>query len=176
MMSPISQDIEAQLQKLRDLISHARSMPMSASVVVNREDLNGRLEALEKAIDRSLSRASEVVGEKDAVLAEGHNQAQEILRQAHADREKLVSDTDVYQLAQQRAAEMTEAAQREVAELRRETDEYVEERLANFELTLDRTLEAVRRGRARLMGGHVHGLADDTDVADIALPAHLRRD
>jgi hypothetical protein len=176
MMSPINQDIERELRLLRDLVSNARSMPMSASVVVNREDLLGRIDALESCIDKSLSDASAVMGDAEAVVAEGRSQAQEILRQAHADREKLVSDTDVYQLAQQRSAEMTDAARREVTELRRETDEYVEQRLANFELTLERTLEAVRRGRARLMGGHVHGLADDTDVGEITLPEHLRRD
>jgi cell division septum initiation protein DivIVA len=176
MMSPIRKDIDARLRELRFLVEHARSMPMSASVVVNREDLLGRLEALESTLEDTLSTATQVVGDADAVVAESRSQAQEILRQAHADREKLVSDTDVYQLAQQRAEEMTTSARREVDELRRETDEYVEQRLANFELTLERTLEAVRRGRARLMGGHVHALADDTDVDGIALPDHLRRD
>jgi F0F1-type ATP synthase membrane subunit b/b' len=172
MMSPIGKDIDTRLRDLRDLVEHARSMPMSASVVVNREELLGRLDDLERTLEDTLSPAPEVVGDAEAVIAESRSQAQEILRQAHADREKLVSDTDVYQLAQQHAEEMTSTARREVEELRRETDEYVEQRLANFELTL----EAVRRGRARLIGGHVHALGDDTDVDGIALPEHLRRD
>jgi cell division septum initiation protein DivIVA len=175
-MSPIGKDIDTRLRDLRDLVEHARSMPMSASVVVNREELLGRLDDLERTLEDTLSQATEVVGDAEAVIAESRSQAQEILRQAHADREKLVSDTDVYQLAQQHAEEMTSTARREVEELRRETDEYVEQRLANFELTLERTLEAVRRGRARLIGGHVHALGDDTDVDGIALPEHLRRD
>jgi hypothetical protein len=33
----------------------------------------------------------------------------------------------------------------------------------------------VRRGRARLSGGHVQGLADDSDVDSIVLPGHLER-
>ena len=57
-----------------------------------------------------------------------------------------------------------------------EADKYVEEQLANFELTLERTLETVRRGRSRLMGGQMHALGDDSDVDGIELPDHLRRD
>ncbi|MGN6252217.1 MAG: hypothetical protein ACTHNS_10430 [Marmoricola sp.] len=170
------EDIDARLAELRELVASARSMPMSSSVMVNRSELDDVLGRLESAIGDTLSRASEVVGDREAVLAEATAEAAEIVRQAEVHRDKLVSDTDVYKLAVQRAEEVDAGAQREAAELRQETDQYVEERLANFELTLERTLEAVRRGRARLTGGHVHGLADDSDVDDIALPQHLRRD
>ena len=39
---------EAKLAKLRDLVAHARSMPMSASCVVNRQDV---LAAIDDVID-----------------------------------------------------------------------------------------------------------------------------
>jgi cell division septum initiation protein DivIVA len=172
----MKEDVEARARELRQLVENGRSMPMSSSVMVNRSELVEALDALERAIAETLSRASEVVGDRDAVVAEGQSEAEEILRRARADREQLVSDSDVFKLAQQRADEVTAAATREVEELRAETDEYVESRLANFELTLERTLEAVRRGRARLTGGHVHALGDDTDVGNIVLPEHLRRD
>lgn len=170
------QDIDSRLGELRAAIEQARSMPMSASAVVNRAQIMEMITALEATIDDTLSQASEVVGDRDAVVAEGQTEAHEIIRRAHVDREKLVSDTDVLKVAQLRADEVLAAAERDAAALRTETDAYVEERLANFELTLERTLEAVRRGRARLLGGHVHQLGDDSDVDDLPLPDHLRRD
>lgn len=170
------EQIDERLSALRSVIENARSMPMSSSAVLNRADVLALIGELEGAINDTLSRASALVGDRDAVVAEGHTEAAAIIRQAQNDREKLVSDTDVYKLAQERADDAVEAAQREVDELRKETDEYVENRLANFELTLERTLEAVKRGRARLIGGHVHALGDDSDVGDITLPEHLRRD
>ncbi|MGN6162098.1 MAG: hypothetical protein ACTHOG_10420 [Marmoricola sp.] len=170
------QDIDVHLDALRSLVANARAMPMSASVVINRAEIAALIENLDAAIDSSLGEAVTVVAEADEVVEASRDEAQELLRQAQAEREALVSDTDVYKLAQQRADEMTAAAERGAAELRQETDAYIEENLANFELTLERTLEAVRRGRARLMEGVVHGLADDSDVDRIHLPEHLRRD
>ena len=168
-------DIDARLRDLRAAVEEARSVPMSASVMINRSDFLDLLGSLEAAIDQTLSHATEVVGDREAVLAEGISQAEEIVRAAELEREVLVSDTDVYKLAEIRAREITEAAEKAAEELQAETEQYVEEKLANFELTLERTLELVRRGRARLSGGVVHGLGDDSDVADIALPDHLER-
>jgi cell division septum initiation protein DivIVA len=171
----VKAEIEARLAQVREAVQHARSMPMSTSAVVNRGDLLDLIGGLEAAIKEGFSEASEVVGDRDALVAAGETEAQEILRRATTERDKLVSDTDVYRLAVERGEEITAHARREADELRADADEYVEAKLANFELTLERTLEAVKRGRARLSGGHVPGLADDSDVAGMALPDHLQR-
>lgn len=170
------QNIDARLEKLREAIKDARSMPMSASAVVNRAELLELVDAVQGALEETLSRADEVLGDRDTVVSQGRSDAEEIRRQAQADHDKLVSDTEVYKVAQVRAEELHTRTERECAELRAETDEYVEQSLANFELTLERTLDAVKRGRARLSGGHVHALGDDSDVAGMSLPEHLRRD
>jgi hypothetical protein len=167
--------IDARLQQLRDAVDEARSVPMSASVMINRSDFVDLLDALEEAIETALTHAVEVVGDREAVLASGITEAEEIIRTAELEREQLVSQTDVYRLAELRAAEITEDATRSAKELQAETDEYVEEKLANFELTLERTLDLVRHGRAQLSGGHSHRLGDDSDVDAIALPDHLER-
>ena len=141
-------DIDARLHDLRSAVEEARSVPMSASVMINRADFLDLLGSLERAIDQTLSQATEVVGDREAVLAEGVTQAEEIVRAAEAEREVLVSDTDVYRLAVARAAEITEEAERGARELQAETDQYVEEKLANLELTLERTLDQMRTGHA----------------------------
>jgi replicative DNA helicase len=171
----VKDDIDARLHDLRSAVEDARSMPMSASVMINRSEFLDLLAALEAAIDHTLSQATEVVGGREAVLAEGVAQAEEIVRAAELERDLLVSETDVFRLAEARAAEVTEAAHQAAAELQAETDQYVEEKLANFELTLERTLDLVRRGRAKLSGGHSHALGDDSDVDAINLPDHLER-
>ena len=41
--------------------------------------------------------------------------------------------------------------------MRAEVDDYVDTKLANFEVVLDKTLTAVRRGRDKLSGRTAHG-------------------
>ncbi len=166
-------EVIGHLSDLRAAVEDARSVPMSASVMINRTEFLELVDRLEAALTATLSQATEVVGDRDAVVASGQTEAEEILRQAEHDREELVSDTGVFKVASARAEELVEAAEREARELRAETDEYVEGQLANFEATLEGILQAVRRGRSRLAHGHVHGLGDDSDVADITLPEHL---
>jgi len=171
----MKQEIDRRFAALRRAVDEARSVPMSASVMIHRTEFTDLINLLEDAVNDTLTRASEVVGDRDAFVDTGRLEALEILREAERKREDLVSDTDVYRLAQQRAEEIRAEAEQEAAGLRSETDEYVEAKLANFELTLEKTLDLVRRGRARLSGGHVHGLGDDTDVGSIVLPDHLER-
>ena len=166
-------DVTSRLDALRKAVDEARSVPMSASVMINRSEFHTMLDDLERVIDKTLSEATEVVGDRDAVVASGSEEAEEILRQARLQSEQMVSDTDVYRLATERAVEVQQAAAREAASLRSETDAYVEAKLANFELTLERTLDLVRNGRAQLSGGHSHRLGDDSDVQDIVLSEHF---
>jgi ElaB/YqjD/DUF883 family membrane-anchored ribosome-binding protein len=174
-VSAVRGEIDARLRELRAAVEDARSMPMSSSVMINRTEFLDLIGTLEAAIEQTLSQATEVVGDREAVLASATSQAEDIVRAAEQEREHLVSETDVFRLAAARAAEITDAAEKAAGELQAETDQYVEEKLANFELTLERTLELVRRGRAKLSGGHSHRLGDDSDVADIVLPDHLER-
>lgn len=210
-------DIEARLRDLKAAIGGARSVPLSASVMINKIELLGLISALENTVTETLTHASEVVEDRDALLDTGRIEAIEMVREAERRSADLASDTGMFRLAQVRAEEVTAQAESEAAALRAETDEYVEAKLANVEHTLEKAAgrirtaranlaasgvadenlrletdqyvaeqlaefeatlvgaaEVLRKGRAQLGGGHVHGLGDDSDVAAMHLPDHLR--
>jgi len=172
----VNRDLPDRIAALRAAIEQARAMPMSASAVINRAEVLELVDAVSTAADGAFTEAAGVVGDRRAVVDAGHAEAAEILRKAQVESDRLVGDSHVYQVAQTRAAEIEESARREAEELRAETDKYVEDKLANFEVVLDRTLDVVRRGRARINDGLVHGLGGDLDEADHApLPEHLER-
>lgn len=154
-------DIDARLSDLRAALAAARSVPMSASVMVNRLELSAMIDVLESTIQATLAQASEVVESRDAFVDTGRLEAIEILREAEQKSEDLVSDTDVFKLGQLRAEEITRAAEAEAEALRAETDLYVESKLANFEHTLDKAVERVREARQHLASGE---LADTEDL------------
>lgn len=168
-------DVHARLAELRQAVEGARSMPMSASAVINRGEVLELVDGLEKALDAALVEARAVLADRDAVVDEGRRQADEVLAEARAEREAIISDTEVYRVAKREAEALLEQARAEAEALLRETDEYVDSKLANFEITLERTTEAVKRGRERLAGRtHLDALTED-EADKIRLPEHLER-
>ena len=106
-------------------------------------------------------------------MDEGRREAEQIVSDARNEREKIISDTDVYRVAKREADHVVEQARAEADELRKETDDYVDAKLANFEITLERTTEAVKRGRERLAGRSAFDALTSDEVDKIKLPEHL---
>jgi cell division septum initiation protein DivIVA len=168
-------DVHARLAALRQAVEGARSMPMSASAVVNRAELLGLVDELEQAIGAAFTDAERVLREREGVVEEGRREAEQIVADARNERDHLVSDTEVFRLAKRKADEALEHSRNESEALRKETDDYVDSKLANFEITLERTMEAVKRGRERLAGRSALDSLTDDEVDKIVLPQHLER-
>jgi hypothetical protein len=145
-------DVKELVAALRSTIEGARSMPMSASAVVNRSDLLELVGQLEAALPTAFADSDKVVSERTALVSQGREEAAEIVARAKAERERILSDTEVFMFAKSQADKERAAATRECEELRKDTDDYVDTKLANLEVTLTKTLEAVSRGRDRLRG------------------------
>lgn len=163
-------DVHEQLAQIRSAVENARAMPMSASAVVNRAELLAQIDALSAELARAFAESQRVLADRDGVIAQGRVEAERIIAGGRAERERLISDTEVYRVAKVEADRVREEAEREVAELRRETDEYVDRRLANFEVALGKTMEAVARGRERLHGRSDLDAWGRHGVDDILLP------
>jgi len=166
-------DVDAKLDELRRTIEQARSMPMSASAVVNRGEVLELIDDIRSAMAVAFTDSDRVMADRASVVDEGRREADQIVADARNERERIISDTDVYKVAKRQADDVLEKARAESEELRKETDDYVDAKLAHFEITLERTMEAVKRGRERLAGRSAFdGLT--TEEADlIKLPEHL---
>lgn len=127
-------------------------MPMSASCVINRADLLTRLDEVRSALPGSLAQAQELLGGREQVVAQAQQEARRIIEAAHAERGSLVEGTEVVQQARAEAGRILAEARREAEEIRAEADDYVDSKLANFEVVLGKTIGSVDRGRAKLLG------------------------
>lgn len=145
-------DVQKKLDEIVSAVSGARSMPMSASCVVNRADLLAMLEEVRAALPDSLAQAQELIGGREQVVEQAHQEAQRIIESAHAERGSLISGTEVARRSQAEADRILAEARQEAEEIRAEADEYVDSKLANFEVVLTKTLGSVGRGREKLLG------------------------
>ena len=145
-------DVQNKVDQIVAAVENARSMPMSASCVVNRSELVGLLEELRSALPAELAHAQSVMADHEQVVADAEVEAERIIQGAHAERGSLISDTEVVRRAQAEADRILAEARAEVETKRVEADDYVDSKLANFEVVLTKTLGAVGRGRTKLRG------------------------
>jgi cell division septum initiation protein DivIVA len=158
-------DVHEKLDELSSLVEEARSMPMSASCIVNRAELLGLLEELRELLPEEFRHAQLLLDDREAVVEEGRREAQKVIAEAEVQRDLLTSETAVVAAAEIRAEEIRLAAVEEAQTMRAEVDDYVDSKLANFEVVLDKTMAAVHRGRDKLRGrtdhDHFAGPHDD---------------
>jgi predicted Zn-dependent protease len=143
-------DAEELLHRVSDLISAARPMPLSASAMINKEEV---LELLEEAIARlpdELREARWLRKEREQYLAKVRADGDEILDAARARAEQMVQRTEVVKAAEHRARRIVEGAEAEARRLRLECEDFCDQKLASFEIVLERTLKLVASGREKL--------------------------
>jgi cell division septum initiation protein DivIVA len=169
----VNVDVRVKLAEIRQAVEQARSMPMSASVVMNRAELLEMLGDLEQAMAEAFDQAEKIERHREEIITGGRSEADHIVADARNERDRLVSDTEVFRLARHRADELLDEARAESEGLRKETDDYVDGKLATFEITLERTIEAVKRGRERLAGRSALDSLTEDEINDIKLPEHL---
>ncbi|WP_313751193.1 ATP synthase F0 subunit B [Streptomyces parvus] len=145
-------DVQKKLDEIVEAVGSARSMPMSASCVVNRAELLAMLEEVRQALPGSLAQAQELIGGQEQIAEQARQEAERIIESAHAQRASLISETEIARQSQSEADRILSEARREAEEVRAEADDYVDSKLANFEVVLTKTIGSVDRGREKLLG------------------------
>lgn len=145
-------DVDQKLEELSVLVEEAKAVPLSASCMVNRAVVLDLIDDIRDALPSSLSDADQLLAEREAVVAEGRRESERLIAEAREEQVRMLSQHEVYLVAVAESEALRAETLDEVTRMRRETDDYIDARLATFEITLHKTLAAVERGRDKLRG------------------------
>jgi cell division septum initiation protein DivIVA len=140
------------------IVEEARGVPLSASCVVHRGEMLEILEGARDLLPADLSGAEDIITQRDHIIEEGRVSAESMVATAREDVARMVEQTSIVQAARDEAQRILDEARDTAEEERREVEAYIDGRLATLEVILNKTMEAVARGRERLEG------ADDKDI------------
>ncbi|MEY4412005.1 MAG: hypothetical protein RL560_264 [Actinomycetota bacterium] len=140
------------------IVEEARGVPLSASCVVHRGEMLELLEDARSVLPVDLSSAEDILAKRDQIIEEGRASAEAMIATAREDVARMVEQTSIVQAARDEAKRILDDARDLAEEERQEVEAYIDGRLATLEVILNKTLDAVARGRERLEG------ADDKDV------------
>ncbi|HUQ39759.1 MAG TPA: hypothetical protein VM030_06355 [Acidimicrobiales bacterium] len=145
-------DAETLLRRVIEIVNNAKSMPLSASVLITKDEV---VELLEDALERfpeELRQARWMLKERQEFLAKVQREGEEILDAARVRAEQMVQRTEIVREAQYTAQKTVDDARDEARRLRLEAEDYCDQKLASFENVLDRTIKTVQAGREKLQG------------------------
>ena len=127
-------------------------MPLSASAMINKQEILDHLESIKQSAPEELKQARWVMRDREEVLQSTQRQSEKMLTDAQAERDRLVAKTEIVAAANVEADKIIDDAKSRAREIRMEAEDYVDAKLASFEVVLQKTLSAVEKGRERLRG------------------------
>lgn len=143
-------DAEAYIRSALEAVLNAKPMPLSSSVRIERDEL---VELLEGALDRipeEIKQARWMLKERVDFLDETQRKADGITEEARIQTERMVQRTEVVRQANHVAQRILDDANEHARRLCHEAEDYADQKLASFEIVLDRTMKTVQAGREKL--------------------------
>lgn len=159
-------EAEQVLRRVIEIVESAPGMPMSASVRVNKEEL---LELLDDAVSRlpdEVRSARWLLKEREEFLARTRREGEEIIEDARSRVAHMVQRTEVVKAAEARARQIVEEADGAARRMRRQTEDFCDQKLASFENVLARVQKTVSAGRAKLAAPTI----EESELGDLEEP------
>lgn len=143
-------DIEDDLREAIALVQGAKSMPMSASALIPREDLLAILDDALRNVPEEIREARRALREREELMYEEQRKAANLMEQVKVEAARMVEKTEIVRQSRLRAEQIITEAQSEGRKIINQSEDFIDQKLAGFEIVLERLLRTTQSGRERL--------------------------
>lgn len=143
-------DLIERIEELQLLIEEAKSVPFSSSAVVDRDEFLELLAQLKQEVPEEIRQARWMSRDRDELLARARKESERLLVEAREQRDRLLSRTEIAHAAEREGERIIDQAKEKATKIRLEAEDYIDQKLAAFEILLNKTLATVARGREQL--------------------------
>ncbi len=158
-------DAETWLRRAIDMVANAPRIPLSSSPRIDGDELLELLDRALASMPQELRQARWMLKERQEFVNKTRREANEMLDEARAQAERMVQRTEVVRAAEARARHVIETAESDARRLKLETEDFLDQRLASFEILLDKLGRTVATGRQKLsIGDAGRHLPEDEEV------------
>ena len=145
-------DLIERIDELQLIVEESKSVPLSSSAVINRDEFLELLAQLKEVVPDEIRQARWMARDRDELLARARKEAERIVAEAREQRDRLLSRTEIVHAARREGERITDDAKERAARMRLEAEDYIDQKLAAFEILLNKTLGTVAKGREQLRG------------------------
>jgi hypothetical protein len=143
-------DLIERIDELQVLIEEAKAVPLSSSAVVNRDEVLELLAHLKEQVPEEVRQARWMARDREELIARARKEAERVIDEAQQQRDRLLSRTEIVHAAQREAERIMDEANEKATKLQLEAEDYIDQKLAGFEILLNKTLTAIGKGRESL--------------------------
>ena len=144
------QHIEDLITVLYDTIQDAKSVPLSADkCILERDKVLDMLDEIIAQLPAELKQSRTIVESRNELIGQARREAENIIRQAQDKANELVSEEAIYQEAKRQCQDLVAQTQTRISELRKASNDYMDDALRRTEEAITSSLEDVRDTRAK---------------------------
>ena len=146
------QTMEDIISALYDMIQDARAVPLAADkCIVERDKVLDMLDEIIAQLPVELKQARTIVESRNELISQARREAEAMVMQATEKAEKMITEEAIYQETKRKCQEMVDQTQNRMAELRRVSNDYMDDALRRTEEAIALSLDDVRDTRAKFM-------------------------
>ena len=144
------QHIEDLITVLYDTIQDAKSVPLSADkCILERDKILDMLDEIISQLPAELKQSRTIVDSRNELIGQARRESESIIRQAQEKANQLITEEAIYQEAQRQSQELLMQTQIRMAELRKVSNEYMDDALLRTEEAIAQSLAEVRDTRTK---------------------------
>ena len=144
------QNIEEIISALYDMVQDARGLPLGADkCIVERDKVLDMLDEIIAQLPVELKQARTIVESRNELIGQARREAETLIRQAQEKAAQLVCEEAIYQEAKRQCQEMVMQTQIRMAELRKVSNDYMDDALRRTEEAIAQSLGEVRDTRVK---------------------------
>lgn len=144
------QHIEDIISALYDMIQDARALPLGADkCILERDKVLDMLDEIIAQLPSELKQSRTIVESRNELIGQARREAELIVRQAQQKANELVAQEAIYQEAKRQCQEMVNKTQAKITELRKLSNEYMDDALRRTEEAISQSLSEVRDTRVK---------------------------
>ena len=144
------QNIEDIISALYDMVQDARALPLGADkCILERDKVLDMLDEIIAQLPVELKQSRTIVESRNELIGQARREAENMIRQAQEQANKMIAEETIYQEAKRQCQEMVLQTKSRMAELRRASNDYMDDALRRTEEAVAMSLEDVRDTRAK---------------------------
>ena len=142
------QNIDEIISTLYDLIQDARSLPLGADkCIIERDKALDLLDEIIAQMPGELKQARSIVESRAEIVAQARREAENLTRKAQEEAERLVSQEAILVEAKRRCAEEVAQTRMQINNLRKVSNEYMDDALRRTQEAIAQSLNEVQETR-----------------------------